>query len=145
MGARLKSSASPLVASTTSSLLGLMAPYGRNGVAQGVRLHRRVSPHAGIQLGNVGRAHQRLVTLQIDVNVEFTCAITSASRSEAEGWSGEVMTHWPPTAFTPSATRWLPLRHARGVPPAPAHTHVSPTLGLPMMSASGLPGTRVDA
>ena len=67
-------------------------------------------------------------------------------RSEPVGRSGSVITARPPAASTASAISWSPQATTTGpTPAATARRHTCTIIGAPAISASGFPGSRVEA
>ena len=75
-------------------------------------------------------------------------ALSSASeiRSEPETWSARVMTARPPAFSTQAKIASESVATTTGpVPAASARRSTCTIIGVPAMSASGLPGSRVEA
>src|SRR5690606_35351766 len=82
----------------------------------------------------------------ISSSAQPSCSTTSARRSVPLGWSAWVNSTWPPAEWTASNTPWWSVATQTSLAPeicARSTTRI--TIGLPAMSASGLPGSRVEA
>ena len=67
-------------------------------------------------------------------------------RSEPEGWSGRVRTAWPPAGLDGVDDLRLGAATTTGpIPASIARRQTWTIIGSPWMSASGLPGSRVEA
>ena len=150
IGARLKYIASPRASSTTLTTFGLKASatsaigWQAVAIAASVR-SQSVCAMARISAGSSSGSSPWTLTT-IASSARPSCAAASASRSVPVGWSLRVMQTAMPCAATAARTRSSSVATAtRAAPAARARSATRTTIGLPAMSASGLPGSREDA